>query len=56
MLGFLIGKLGFVDSFLRVLKRNTLEKVVLVSNFTQTLDILEAICVKSQYGLYRLDG
>ncbi|KAF9303525.1 DNA repair and recombination protein rad54b [Mortierella antarctica] len=50
------GKLGFVDSFLRVLKRNTLEKVVLVSNFTQTLDILEAICVKSQYGFYRLDG
>ncbi|KAF9388153.1 helicase [Podila verticillata] len=50
------GKLGFVDSFLRVLKRNTSEKVVLVSNFTQTLDILEAICVKSQYGLYRLDG
>ncbi|KAF9325894.1 DNA repair and recombination protein rad54b [Podila minutissima] len=50
------GKLGFVDSFLRVLKRNTSEKVVLVSNFTQTLDILEAICVKSQYGFYRLDG
>ncbi|KAF9395289.1 helicase [Podila verticillata] len=50
------GKLGFVDSFLRVLKRNTSEKVVLVSNFTQTLDILEAICVKSQYAFYRLDG
>ncbi|KAG0336254.1 helicase [Podila horticola] len=50
------GKLGFVDSFLRVLKRNTSEKVVLVSNFTQTLDILEAICMKSQYGFYRLDG
>ncbi|KAF9407778.1 helicase, partial [Podila epigama] len=50
------GKLEFVDSFLRVLKQNTHERVVLVSNFTQTLDILEALCVKGQYGFYRLDG
>ncbi|KAG0342050.1 helicase [Podila humilis] len=50
------GKLGFVDSFLKVLKRNTQERVVLVSNYTQTLDVLEALCVKSSYGFYRLDG
>ncbi|KAF9178509.1 helicase [Haplosporangium sp. Z 11] len=50
------GKLSFVDSFLRSLRENTSERVVLVSNFTQTLDILEAICVRYQYGFFRLDG
>ncbi|KAG0023931.1 helicase [Podila clonocystis] len=44
------------DPAIGVLRRNTSEKVVLVSNFTQTLDILEAICVKGQYEFYRLDG
>ncbi|KAF9939077.1 helicase [Mortierella alpina] len=50
------GKLSFVISFLRTLKESTSERVVLVSNFTQTLDILENICTQSHYGYFRLDG
>ncbi|KAG0211347.1 helicase [Mortierella sp. GBA30] len=50
------GKLSFVELFLRSLRKNTSERVVLVSNFTQTLDILERICTQQQYGFFRLDG
>ncbi|KAG0049801.1 helicase [Gryganskiella cystojenkinii] len=50
------GKLRFVEMFLRSLKRNTSERVVLVSNFTQTLDLFEGICQRENYGYFRLDG
>ncbi|CAO3572039.1 unnamed protein product [Mortierella alpina] len=50
------GKLSFVVSLLRTLKESTSERVVLVSNFTQTLDILENICTQNLYGFFRLDG
>ncbi|KAI7815781.1 SNF2 family N-terminal domain-containing protein [Gamsiella multidivaricata] len=50
------GKLSFVVALLESIKMDTTERVVLVSNFTQTLDILEAICTSRQYGLLRLDG
>ncbi|KAF9965051.1 helicase [Mortierella alpina] len=50
------GKLSFVVSLLRTLKESTSERVVLVSNFTQTLDILENICTQNHYGFFRLDG
>ncbi|KAF9926011.1 DNA repair and recombination protein rad54b [Linnemannia zychae] len=50
------GKLSFVDSLLMSLKENTSERVVLVSNFTQTLDILQDMCIQRQYKFARLDG
>lgn len=50
------GKLTFVESLLKSIRGNTSERVVLVSNFTQTLDILEALCVQHHYGFFRLDG
>ncbi|KAG0371650.1 DNA repair and recombination protein rad54b [Mortierella sp. AD032] len=50
------GKLSFVDSLLRSLRENTTERVVLVSNFTQTLDILQDMCTQRQYKYLRLDG
>ncbi|KAG0271153.1 DNA repair and recombination protein rad54b [Linnemannia exigua] len=50
------GKLSFVDSLLQSLKENTSERVVLVSNFTQTLDILQDMCTQRQYKYLRLDG
>ncbi|KAF9541575.1 DNA repair and recombination protein rad54b [Mortierella hygrophila] len=50
------GKLSFVDSLLQSLRENTTERVVLVSNFTQTLDILQDMCTQRQYKFFRLDG
>ncbi|KAF9905887.1 DNA repair and recombination protein rad54b [Linnemannia zychae] len=50
------GKLSFVDSLLQSLRENTTERVVLVSNFTQTLDILQDLCTLRQYKFLRLDG
>ncbi|KAF9126732.1 helicase [Mortierella sp. 14UC] len=50
------GKLSFVDSLLQSLRENTTERVVLVSNFTQTLDILQDMCTQRQYKFLRLDG
>ncbi|KAH7032289.1 RAD54-like protein B [Linnemannia elongata] len=50
------GKLSFVDSLLQSLRESTSERVVLVSNFTQTLDILQDMCTQRQYKFFRLDG
>ncbi|KAF9994618.1 helicase [Entomortierella chlamydospora] len=44
------GKLSFVDALLKSIKHDTTERVVLVSNFTQALDLLEDICVRRNYG------
>ncbi|KAG0244403.1 helicase [Actinomortierella wolfii] len=41
---------------LEIIRSQTTEKVVLVSSFTQTLDILQKLCEISGYGFYRLDG
>ncbi|KAF9094910.1 helicase [Mortierella sp. GBA35] len=50
------GKLSFVDSLLQSLKGSTTERVVLVSNFTQMLDVLQDLCTQRQYKFLRLDG
>ncbi|KAF9198729.1 DNA repair and recombination protein rad54b [Haplosporangium sp. Z 27] len=50
------GKLNFVNTLLKSIKDNTSERVVLVSNFTQALDLLERICTQQNYGYFRLDG
>ncbi|KAF9430681.1 helicase [Entomortierella beljakovae] len=50
------GKLRFVDEMLLSIRNDTSERVVLVSNFTQTLDLLEGICTRRSYGYFRLDG
>ncbi|ORZ13350.1 SNF2 family N-terminal domain-domain-containing protein [Lobosporangium transversale] len=49
-------KLSFVEALLKSIKRNTTERVVLVSNFTQTLDLLEGICTRYHFSFFRLDG
>ena len=52
----LSGKLTVLDCLLAVVKSTSSDKVVLVSNYTQTLDMFEKLCQLRHYGYVRLDG
>lgn len=52
----LSGKLLVLEKLLKALYRDTEEKIVLVSNYTSTLDILETLCRHKRYKHLRLDG
>ena len=52
----LSGKLSILDGLLAVVKSTTTDKVVLVSNYTQTMDMFEKLCRLRNYGYVRLDG
>jgi DNA repair and recombination RAD54-like protein len=52
----LSGKLAVLDCLLAYVKSTTSDKVVLVSNYTQTLDLFEKLCILRGYGSVRLDG
>ena len=50
------GKVLLLDVMLAQLKGTTSDKIVLVSNYTQTLDLFEKLCRKRNYCYVRLDG
>lgn len=50
------GKLMLLDCMLASIKTNTTDKIVLVSNYTQTLDLFERLSRKRGYNYVRLDG
>ncbi|KAF8317932.1 hypothetical protein DL93DRAFT_2186416 [Clavulina sp. PMI_390] len=50
------GKMIALASILKTLRVDTDEKVVIVSHYTATLDLIETHCRRKKYGLYRLDG
>lgn len=52
----LSGKLLTLSRMLRKIRRETSDKVVVVSTFTSTLDVLEAFCKRQHYACVRLDG
>ncbi|KAJ8681506.1 hypothetical protein QAD02_017298 [Eretmocerus hayati] len=52
----LSGKLMVLDCLLALVKSTTTDKIVLVSNYTQTLDLFERLCAKRKYKYVRLDG
>ncbi|XP_015257700.1 PREDICTED: DNA repair and recombination protein RAD54-like [Cyprinodon variegatus] len=51
-----LGKMLVLDYILAVTKSTTSDKVVLVSNYTQTLDLFEKLCRFRRYLYVRLDG
>lgn len=50
------GKVQLLDVMLASIKTNTTDKIVLVSNYTQTLDLFEKLSRKRGYQYCRLDG
>lgn len=52
----LAGKFLLLAAMLAELRETTEEKIVVVSNFTATLDLIEAYCKRKKYPYCRLDG
>ena len=50
------GKMLVLDRMMSSIHANTNDKIVLISNYTQTLDIFSALCRQRGYGHLRLDG
>lgn len=50
------GKFSILERFLGTIKSQSDDKIVLISNYTQTLDIIEKLCRNKQYASLRLDG
>lgn len=49
-------KFCILERFLYKIKKESDDKIVLISNYTQTLDLIEKMCRSRQYGCVRLDG
>lgn len=45
-----------IGRFLHRIRTQTTDKIVLISNFTQTLDVMEKMCRERRWGCLRLDG
>ncbi|XP_037960065.1 DNA repair and recombination protein RAD54-like [Teleopsis dalmanni] len=52
----LSGKFMLLDFMLATIRANSDDKVVLISNYTQTLDLFEQLARKRKYTYVRLDG
>ena len=52
----LSGKLTVLKALLDNVKKNTDDKVVVVSNFTKTLDVIQSLCNEQKWKFFRLDG
>lgn len=52
----LSSKLMVLDTMLAVIKTTTTDRVVLISNYTQTLELFERLAQLRNYSFVRLDG
>ncbi|KAH6668683.1 DNA repair protein rhp54 [Plectosphaerella plurivora] len=50
------GKMQVLDRMLARIRSESNDKIVLISNYTQTLDLFEKLCRSRGYGSLRLDG
>ncbi|KAF2495684.1 helicase swr1 [Lophium mytilinum] len=50
------GKMLVLDRMLARIRADTNDKIVLISNYTQTLDVFAQLCRARNYGCLRLDG
>lgn len=50
------GKFAILERFLHTIKSQSDDKIVLISNYTQTLDLIERLCRHKHYASLRLDG
>ncbi|KAJ7685280.1 DNA repair protein, SNF2 family [Mycena polygramma] len=50
------GKFLVLERFLHHIRTHTNDKIVLISNYTSTLDLFEKLCRSKKYGCFRLDG
>ena len=50
------GKFMVLERMLARIRQDTNDKIVLISNYTQTLDVFEKLCRARGYGSLRLDG
>lgn len=50
------GKMQVLDRMLARIHAETNDKIVLISNYTQTLDMFDRLCRERNYGVLRLDG
>ncbi|KAF2835065.1 DNA repair protein, SNF2 family [Patellaria atrata CBS 101060] len=50
------GKMQVLDRMLARIRQDTNDKIVLISNYAQTLDVFEKLCRARGYGSLRLDG
>lgn len=50
------GKMQVLARMLARIRQDTNDKIVLISNYTSTLDLFERLCRSRQYGCLRLDG
>lgn len=52
----LSGKMMVLQRFLETMRATSNDKIVLISNYTQTLDVFERMCRANRWGMFRLDG
>ncbi|KAI8807434.1 SNF2 family N-terminal domain-containing protein [Cladochytrium replicatum] len=50
------GKLAVLERYLTAMRKETDDKIVLISNYTQTLDMFQKLCEAKLWGCLRLDG
>jgi DNA repair and recombination RAD54-like protein len=50
------GKMSLLVKMLEMIRKSSTDQVILISNFTQTLDLLEKLCKDLRYTFLRLDG